>query len=87
MNFQTALLCLQSEVSIKNITGPVTLDWVGVHVNISPFEEWLKISPKNIIGSVASSYQANLVIEIPNINEIYINSHVFTCRHWVYNAC
>ena len=39
--------------------------------------------PKNIIGSVASIYQANLVIEIPNITENYVNSHLFTCRHWV----
>ena len=39
--------------------------------------------PKNIIGSVASIYQTNLVIEIPNITENYVNSHVFTCRHWV----
>ena len=38
---------------------------------------------KNIIDSVESSYQANLVIEIPNITESYINSHVFTCQHWV----
>ena len=28
---------------------------------------------KNIIGNVASSYQVNLVIEIPNITENYIN--------------
>ena len=48
---------------------------VGVYVNISPFEEWLKISSK-IIGNVASSYQVNLAIEIPNIAENYINSHV-----------
>ena len=39
--------------------------------------------PKNIIGSVASIYQANLVVEIPNITENYVNSHLFTCRHWV----
>ena len=39
--------------------------------------------PKNIICSVASIYQANLVIEIPNITENYVNSHLFTCRHWV----
>ena len=38
---------------------------------------------KNIIGNVASSYQVNLAIGIPNITENYINSHVFTCRHWV----
>ena len=38
---------------------------------------------KNTIGNVASSYQVNLAIEIPNITENYINSHVFTCRHWV----
>ena len=31
---------------------------------------------KNIIGNVASSYQVNLTIEIPNITENYINSHV-----------
>ena len=31
----------------------------------------------------ASSYQVNLAIEIPNITEHYINSHVFTCQHWV----
>ena len=37
----------------------------------------------NIIGNVASSYQVNLAKEIPNIIENYINSHVFTCRHWV----
>ena len=34
---------------------------------------------KNIIGNVALSYQVNLTIEIPNITENYINSHVFTC--------
>ena len=39
--------------------------------------------PKNIIGSVASIYKANLVIEIPNITKNYVNSHLFTCRHWV----
>ena len=38
---------------------------------------------KNIISIVASSYQVNLAIEIPNITENYINSHVFTCRHWL----
>ena len=38
---------------------------------------------KNIIGNVASSYQVNLAIESPNITENYINSHVFTCPHWV----
>ena len=38
---------------------------------------------KNIIGSVASSYQAKLVIEIPNITESYINSLVFTFQHLV----
>ena len=38
---------------------------------------------KNIIGNVASSYQVNLAIEIPNITKNYINMHVFTCRHWV----
>ena len=38
---------------------------------------------KNISGNVASSYQVNLAIGIPNITENYINSHVFTCRHWV----
>ena len=36
-----------------------------------------------IIGNVASSYQVNLAIEIPNLTENYINSHVFACRHWV----
>ena len=40
-------------------------------------------SPQNIIGSVASIIQTNLVIEIPNITENYVHSHVFTCRHWV----
>ena len=50
MNFQTAPLCLQSEVSIENITGPVTRDCVGAHVNTSPFEEWLKISPKTSLA-------------------------------------
>ena len=38
---------------------------------------------KNIIGNVASSYQVNLAIEIPNITENCFNSHVFTCWHWV----
>ena len=38
---------------------------------------------KNIIGKVASSYQVNLAIEIPNITKNYINSLIFTCRHWV----
>ena len=38
---------------------------------------------KNIIGNVASSYQVNLPITISNITENCINSHVFTCRHWV----
>ena len=38
---------------------------------------------KNIIGNVASSYQVNIAIEILSITENYINSHVFTCRHWV----
>ena len=32
---------------------------------------------------MASIYQANLVIEIPNMTENYVNWHVFTCRHWV----
>ena len=39
--------------------------------------------PKNIIDNVTSIYQANLVIEIPNITENYVNSYLFTCRHWV----
>ena len=38
---------------------------------------------KKNIGNVASSYQVNLAIEIPNITENYIKSHVFTCRYWV----
>ena len=38
---------------------------------------------KNIICNVASSYQVNLAIEIPNITENYIVSHAFTCQHWV----
>ena len=38
---------------------------------------------KNIIGSVASSYQVNVAIEIPNITENYINLHIFACQHWV----
>ena len=38
---------------------------------------------KNIIGNVASSYQVNLVIENADMTENYINSHIFTCRHWV----
>ena len=38
---------------------------------------------KNIIGNVTLRYQVNLVIEIPNIAENYINLHVFTCQHWV----
>ena len=38
---------------------------------------------KDIIGNVASSYQVNLAIKIPNIIENYINLHVFSCRHWV----
>ena len=28
---------------------------------------------KNIVGNVASSYQVNLAIEIPNINENYLS--------------
>ena len=38
--------------------------------------------PKNIIVSVALIYQANLEIEIPNITENFVNSHLFTCPHW-----
>ena len=38
---------------------------------------------KIIIGNVASSFEVNLAIKIPNITENYINSFVFTCRHWV----
>ena len=38
---------------------------------------------KNIIGNVASSKQVNLAIEIPNMTENYINSLIFTRRHWV----
>ena len=38
---------------------------------------------KSIIGNVASSYQVNLAIEIPNITENYINLHIFTGQHWV----
>ena len=56
---------------------------VGVDVNISPFDECLKISSKKIFGNAASSYQVNLVKEILNITENYINSHVITCRQWV----
>ena len=43
---------------------------------------------KNIIGNVASSYQVNLAIEIPNtlITENYI-LHIFTCRHIWYLQC
>ena len=28
-------------------------------------------------------YQVYLATEIPDITQNYINSHVFTCRHWV----
>ena len=38
---------------------------------------------KNINGSVALIFQVNLAIEIPNITKNYINSHIFTCQHWV----
>ena len=37
---------------------------------------------KNIIGNVASSYQVNLAIEVPNIAENYRNLHILICRHW-----
>ena len=62
---------------VRQITG------VTDRLNISPFEELTQNIAKNIIGNVASSYQVNLAIETPNITENYINSHVFTCRHWV----
>ena len=54
---------------VRHSTGVGVTDWVGVYVNISTFEEWLKISSKNIIGNVASSYQVNLAIEILKITE------------------
>ena len=38
---------------------------------------------QNIIGNVASSYQVNLAIEIPNVTENDINLHFFTCQRWV----
>ena len=38
---------------------------------------------KNIIGNVASSYQVNLAIDIPNITENYIN-HTFSLVDIVY---
>ena len=41
---------------------------------------------KNIIGNVASSYQVNLSIEIPNITEHYINWYVFTLILGICNA-
>ena len=65
---------------VRHSTG--VTGWVGVYVNISPFEERLKISSKTSLAS-SYMYQVNLAIEIPNITENYINSHVFTCRHWV----
>ena len=71
VNFQTAPFVYNPR---SELTGDS--DWFDAHVNISLFEEWL-----NIIGSVPSSYQANLMREIPNITESYINSHVFTCQH------
>ena len=59
---------------VRHSTG--VTDWVGVYVNISPLEEWLKISSK-ISGNVALSYQVNLAVDIPNIFAR------FTCRHWL----
>ena len=41
---------------------------------------------KNIIGSVASIYQANLVIEIPNITENHVNSRYVLIQIWSFCA-
>ena len=59
--------------------GTVVTDWVGVYVNISPFEEW----QKNIIDNVSSSYKVNLAIEIPNMTKVYISLHFYTYEPWV----
>ena len=67
--------CLHSEVSIEYVTALVSLSRCSC--------KHFTILGKNITGSVASSYQVNLEIEIPNITENYINSHIFTCHHWV----
>ena len=76
--FQTASICLHSEVNIENITDPC-------RYSCKHFITWRMTQnlAKNIIGGVVSSYQANLVLEIPDITENYINSHVFTSQHWV----
>ena len=69
-------VCLKADdVSIYYVTAPVLLT---ESVFMLTFHHL-----KNIIGNVASSYQVNLAIEIPNVTENYINSHIFTCQHWV----
>ena len=39
---------------------------------------------KNSSGTVTLCYHVNLVIDIPNITENDINSHFFSCHHWVF---
>ena len=58
-------------------------EWVCVYVNICTIWRITQNLVKNIISNVASSYQVNLAIEIPNITENYMSLYVFSCRHWV----
>ena len=69
MNFQTApsLFTFWGQYWVCYSTG--VTDWVGVHVNILPFEEWLKILPKTSLAvwhRAIKSMQIHLAIEIHN---------------------
>ena len=60
--------CLHSDVSIEYVTAPVSLT---ESVFSKHFTIWRMTQNhvKNIIGNVASSYQVNLAIKIPDINQ------------------
>ena len=80
-------------VIIKNcFHGDYFKSYLPTKPGISPYKHftiWRMTQNmfKNIIGNVASSYQVNLAIEIPNITENYINSNVFSLVGIGYLQC
>ena len=68
---------LHSDVSIEYTTAPVSLTESVFRMYFFHHLNNDSKSRQNIIGNVASSYQVNLAIEIPNITKKYINLHIF----------
>ena len=52
MHFKQPGGCLHSDVSSVHVRSHSSgaTDWVGVYVNISPYDEWLKISSKTSLA-------------------------------------